>query len=173
MRKLCESGMAIALMMVVALSWSARSAAADGDAEVDAVTSASVDATTGASKQLEPVKVDGDFSVAYALNDDGALFLQARDLADAYHRNETASDSIFKGNLVVVRGVVEKTSKPGAGKPWITLAGDDGSGKKVRCSLKKGQLAEQVPEAGVAVQVRGICDGMKLSVSLSDAEILD
>lgn len=162
-----------AIATLLALTAISSIAAAEDETGVDAVTSASLDATTGASQALEPVAVSGDFSVAYALNDDGALFIQARDLADAYHRDELMSDSIFKDKDVVVRGVIEKTSKPDAVKPWITLIGDDSSGKKIRCSLKKGQLAARGIEPGGTVQVRGICDGLKLSVSLSDGEIID
>ncbi|MCC8167210.1 MAG: OB-fold putative lipoprotein [Planctomycetes bacterium] len=140
--------------------------------DVDAVTAASIDAETGASTVLEPVSVVGDFAVPYATNDDGSFFIQARDLADAYHRNETASDSLFKGNAVVVKGTVERTSKPGAKRPWIVLAGDGNSGKTVRCALRPGEMTEPPPEPDSVVQIRGICDGMKLSVSLSDGEFL-
>lgn len=160
---------AAAMLCVAAPLWSADGASGNA---LDAVTSASVDATTGASKPLEAVQVSGDFSVAYAVNDDGALFILAPDLADAYRRDELASDSLFKGHVLVVKGEIEKTSKPDAGKPWLTLVGDAGSGKKVRCSLKGGQLLGKSLASGDKVQVRGVCDGMKLSVSLSDGEII-
>lgn len=138
----------------------------------DAETAASVDAETGASKELEAVKVTDKFSVAYAENDDGSLFIMARDLADGYRRDELASDSLFKGKTMVIKGEVEKTSKPDAAKPWLTLVGDE-TGKKIRCSLKKGQLAEKNIEAGGIVQIRGVCEGMKLSVSIAEGEIID
>ena len=140
---------------------------------MDAVTSASVDAETGASRQVEAVQVSDGFSVAYAVNDDGALFILAPDLADAYRRDELASDSLFKGKILAVKGEVDKTSKPDAAKPWITLAGDGESGTKVRCSLKAGQLAGKTFEPGDTVQILGVCDGMKLSVSLVDGEIAE
>lgn len=148
-------------------------AAAGGEEKADAVTSASIDAATGASKQLEAVKVTDAFSVAYAENDDGSLFITAKDLTDAYRRDELASNSFFKDKTMVVKGEVEKTSKPDAAKPWITLAGDGESGKKVRCSLKAGQLTDTPVEAGDIVQIRGVCSGMILSVSLGEAEILE
>lgn len=143
---------------------------ADG---VDAVTSASVDAETGASKQLAAVQVTGDFSVAYALNDDGALFIMAPDLTDAYGRDELASDSLFRGKAMVVKGTVDKTSKPDADNPWVRLMGGGASGKKVRCSLKPGQLSGRNLGEGAVVQVRGVCDGMKLAVSIAEGEIID
>ena len=154
-----------------ALAPSSRGGETTGE-NVDAVTAASVDAATGASKQLEPIAVSGDFSVAYAVNDDGALFILARDLTDAYRRDELASDSLFSGKAVIVKGEVEKTSKADAPKPWLTLSGDDDSGKKVRCSLKPGQLPGG-DIVGKTVQIRGRCDGMKLSVSVADGEIID
>lgn len=141
--------------------------------EVDAVTAASVDATTGASKQLEPIKVSDSFSVAYAINDDGALFIQARDLTDAYRRDELASDSLFKGKTIVVRGTIEKTSKPGAARPWITLEGDEESGKKIRCSLRPELAAGKRFNPGDVVQVTGVCDGMKLNIALLEGEIIE
>ena len=140
---------------------------------VDAVTSASVDATTGASKQVEAIKVTGTFSVAYAVNDDGALFVMARDLADAYQRDELASDTLFKGKAVLVKGRVEKTSKADAAKPWLTLAEDDASGKKVRCALQAGQLSAKAIEPGNTVQVKGTCEGMKLNVSITEGVIIE
>ncbi|MDR0361652.1 MAG: OB-fold putative lipoprotein [Planctomycetota bacterium] len=150
------------------------SAPADAaDAAVDAVTSASVDAETGASRRLEPIQVSGGFSVAYAVNDDGALFIAARDLTDAYRRDELASDSLFKGKVVVIRGEVEKTSKKDAAKPWLSLAGDGESGKRIRCALRPGQLLEKNVEPGGVVRIRGVCDGMKLSVSVSEGEIIE
>ncbi len=164
------TGWRIVLMVVLLSVPVSRALSAD---DVDAVTAASYDAETGASTVLEPVSVAGDFAVAYATNDDGSFFIQARDLADAYHRNETASDALFKGNAVVVKGTVERTSKPGAGRPWIVLAGDDSSGKTVRCALRSGEMPEPPPEPGSVVQVRGVCDGMKLSVSLSDGELME
>lgn len=140
---------------------------------VDAVTSASIDAETGASKQLDPIKISENFSVAYACNDNGAIFIVASDLTDAYQQDELASDSLFKGKDMIVKGEVEKTSKPDAAKPWLTLVGDANSGKKVRCALKKGQLENENIEAGRTIQIRGVCDGMKLSVSLVEGEIVD
>lgn len=140
---------------------------------VDTVTAASVDATTGASKQLEPVRISDKFSVAYAENDDGSLFITAGDLADAYGRDELSSDSLFKEKAMVIKGTVEKTSKADAAKPWLTLAGPKGSAKKVRCSLKAGQLAGRDIAAGRVVQIRGVCEGMKLNVAVIDAEIID
>lgn len=162
------------LAMVLILFAVAGGHGADAEnGEVDASTSASVDATTGASQTLEPVTISGNFSVAYAHNDDGALFIQARDLADAYHRDELASDSIFKGNRVVIRGTIEKTSKPDAAKPWVGLVGDEASGKKIRCSLKAGQLSGKTLGKGDSVQIRGVCEGMKLSVSVVEGELLE
>lgn len=146
---------------------------AEVEADVDAVTSASVDAETGASKQLEAIKVTDKFSVAYAINDDGAVFIVAADLTDAYRRDELASDSIFKDKAMIIKGEVEKTSKPDTAKPWVSLVGDAESGKKVRCALKKDQLAGRNVGPGDIVQVRGVCDGMKLSVSVREGEILD
>lgn len=145
----------------------------DSAETVDAVTSASVDAETGASKQVEAIKVTDKLSVAYAINDDGAVFIMAADLTAAYRRDELSSDSIFKDKVMVVKGTVAKTSKPDADKPWISLVGDGESGKKVRCLLKKGQLSGRDFEAGSVVQVRGMCDGMKLSVSIREGVILD
>ena len=158
-----------AVMFLAAL---APATGADGGAEVDAVTSASVDAETGASKQVEEVKVSDGFSVAYAVNYDGALFVMAKDLIDAYRRDELASDALFKGKAVLVKGEVDKTSKPDAAKPWVSLV-DNETGKKVRCALKVGQLADRTPTAGTVVQVKGVCDGMKLSVSITEGEIVD
>lgn len=139
----------------------------------DAITSASVDAETGASKQLETVKISDNFSVAYAMNDDGALFILADDLTDAYRQDELASDSLFKGQLVQVKGAIEKMSKSDATKPWLNLVGDDASGKKVRCSLKRGQLLGKNLEPGDTIQIKGVCDGMKLSVSVLEGEIIE
>ncbi|MDR1612376.1 MAG: OB-fold putative lipoprotein [Planctomycetota bacterium] len=170
MRK--KSGMAPRMALVAALAAFCAAGALSADG-VDAVTSASRDAETGASKQLAPVAVSGDFSVAYALNDDGALFIMARDLAEAYGRDELASDALFKGKVVRVKGEVEKASKPDADKPWLTLLGGGASGKRVRCSLKKGELSGGPVGPGTVVQVRGVCDGMKLSVSVVEGEIVD
>ena len=147
--------------------------AEDAASEPDAVTAASVDATTGASKELEPVKVTDSFSVAYAINDDGSLFIAAADLADAYQRDELASDSLFKDKEMVVKGTLEKRSRPGTDKPWVSLSGGGESGKKVRCALKKGQLRENGADVGAVVQIRGVCKGMKLSVSIEEGEFLD
>ncbi|MCC8110003.1 MAG: OB-fold putative lipoprotein [Planctomycetes bacterium] len=141
--------------------------------DVDAVTSASIDATTGASATVDPIQISDNFSVAYAVNDDGALFVLAADLAGAYGRDELQSDALFKGKIVQVKGVVEKMSKPDAARPWLTLAGDGESGKTVRCSLRAGQLAGKTIHAGDTVQVRGVCDGMKLSVSVQDGELVE
>lgn len=159
-----------ARILIAVLLLAGACPAAD-ETETDAVTAASYDATTGASQALEPVTVSGGFSVAFAVNDDGNLFIQARDLTDAYRRDELASDALFKDKLMVVRGTVEKTSKPDAAKPWVTLVGDDESGKKVRCSLKKGQLEGKSVQPGDSVQITGVCDGMKLSVSVTEGEI--
>lgn len=145
----------------------------DADAgKADAITSASIDATTGATRQLEPIKVTDSFSVAYAVNDDGALFIRADDLADAYGRDELASDSLFKGRTMVVRGDVERMSKPDAAKAWIVLGGG-ASGKKVRCALAKGGPAGKNVKPGDTVQVRGVCEGMKLNVSIVKGEIIE
>lgn len=164
----------MALVIACSLFLSALSAqGGDSAGAVDTVTSASVDAETGASKQVEAIKVTDKFSVAYAINDDGAVFIMAADLTAAYRRDELSSDSIFKDKVMVVKGAVEKTSKPDADKPWISLSGDGESGKKVRCSLEKGQLSGRDIEAGKVVQVRGMCDGMKLSVSIREGVILD
>lgn len=166
----------LAAGMLAAFAPSAAGADADNgksDAGVDTMTSASVDATTGASKQVAEITVGGSFSVAYAVNYDGALFIMAPNLTDAYQRDELASDALFKGKDMVVKGTVEKTSKPDARKPWITLVGDDASKKKIRCALAPGGLDGKKAEPGATVQVRGTCEGMKLSISLSDARILD
>lgn len=161
------------LILLVVLSCAASPCLYAEDAGVDAVTSASIDATTGASKQLDPIKISDSFSVAYAINDNGAVFIVARDLTDAYQQDELASDSLFKGKDIIVKGEVEKMSKADAAKPWLTLMGDENSSKKVRCALKKGQLEGKNLEAGRTVQIRGVCDGMKLSVSIVEGEIVD
>lgn len=145
----------------------------ESEPAVDVTTAASVDATTGASRQVAEITVGGSFSVAYAVNDDGALFIMAPNLTDAYQRDEMASDSLFKGKEMVVKGTVEKTSKPDAGKPWVTLVGDDASKKKVRCALVSGGLDGKKAAPGSVVQVRGVCEGMKLSVAIAEARILD
>lgn len=161
-------------LILAALPPACRSAfGAESGKEVDAVTAASVDAETGASKQLEPIAISDNFSVAYAINDDGALFITASDLINAYQQDELASDALFKDKIVQVKGEVEKTSKPDAAKPWLTLIGDGTSGKKVRCSLRTGQLAGRNVPPGTVVQIRGPCGGMKLSVSILEGEIIE
>lgn len=146
---------------------------AESGKDVDAVTAASVDAETGASKRLEPVAISDRFSVAYAINDDGALFITAGDLINAYQQDELASDALFKDRIVQVKGEVEKTSKPDAAKPWLTLIGDGTPGEKVRCSLRTGQPAGKSILPGAVVQIRGSCGGMKLSVSILEGEIIE
>lgn len=166
---LTGAAMLAALMCLTSLALVCGAVAA-GEESVDAVTEASVDAATGASKQVEEIKVTDTFSAAYAVNDDGALFIMAKDLSNAYSRDELASDSLFKGKTMVVKGTVEKTSKTDAAKPWVTLAGDGDGGKKIRCSL------ETLPQAAApdkVVQIRGVCDGMKLNISITEGVIVD
>lgn len=118
---------------------------------------------SGSSPSSEGGPADNTAPPASALS-----HISADTLYNAYKANELAADQAFKGQWLIVDGVVESVGKDVLGTPYVAL----GSALTVQCMFRPGDEEALVPlRAGQAVSIKGKCDGFLIEVILRDCEV--
>lgn len=99
--------------------------------------------------------------------------ISAADLLSAYDANEVNADNLYKGELLLVTGIVKSIGKDLTDRVYITIS-EDGSEYNlytVQCYFEdEDEINNKVAtlEQGQTVNVLGTCDGKVLNVALKD-----
>lgn len=95
--------------------------------------------------------------------------ISAEQLYMDYMNNETKADSNYVNKVLEVTGTVKEVQQTGSELSVLLSGGADKDGG-VNCSVTGA--AKEVPEVGQAVRIKGVCTGLLMDVSISDATII-
>jgi hypothetical protein len=97
--------------------------------------------------------------------------IAAKELYEAFSKNEKAADKLYSNKVLEVKGTVLQVQQTGGSFSVLLFAGNsEGSG--VNCSIAAGQ-AGNIPVAGQSVKVKGICTGFLMDVNVVDATLVN
>ena len=117
----------------------------------------------------DPEDVDTDPEIEY-------IEISAVDLLIAYEENGVAADSLFKGKMLKVTGIVRKIDKDIFDDAYVALQDDRRKHSiiGVRCYFENDmldKLAELTP--GDEVVITGKCTGSSLDVTLEHCDLVE
>ena len=144
---------------------------------IDATTEATTAATPGSDEEPDAasgatpngagqITITADDVWPGRINPDGSISIDAADLIARYAEDELDADDVFRYRTLVLSGVTSSISRAGSPKPWLEMGKGEFS---IRCWLAPGQSP---PPPGSDVVVRGDCDGMLLTIYVSDCQLL-
>jgi hypothetical protein len=94
--------------------------------------------------------------------------VSARELFDAYTKDEQAAGVQYGNKVLEITGAVQEVQK--SGKDISVLLSGGGSDGGVNCTMIPGT---NVPAKGTPVHVKGRCTGFLMDVSIIDATIVN
>ena len=99
--------------------------------------------------------------------------LSSERLYEKYEANEVAADRTYKGMLLEVTGIVTTISKDLLGRgAFVVLNGLETSQMLpvgVQCNFRSSEEDKLIPlKKGQKISVKGICEGLRISVQLMD-----
>jgi hypothetical protein len=97
--------------------------------------------------------------------------IAAKELYDAFVKNEKAADLQYGSKVLEVKGTVLQVQQTGGTFSVLLFAGNN-EGSGVNCSIA-AVPAGKVPVAGQSVRVKGICTGFLMDVNLVDATLIN
>ena len=99
--------------------------------------------------------------------------ITAEQLSTAYAADETASDKLYKGNLLKVTGKVNSVNKNLVGVYFVKLSGGGIEAWEIQCMFDEqyGSEVEQLQKNDV-VTVKGMCDGYYMSIKMKDCALV-
>lgn len=96
--------------------------------------------------------------------------VNANELFNEFSANESAAFEKYREKVIQINGVVEEVKTDASGNTDIVLTTEDILGKVI-CTLKQGEKADGV-EAGMTVDLKGICNGFLSDVLLNQGVLV-
>lgn len=97
--------------------------------------------------------------------------LSTNQLVDEYKANEVAADAKYKGNVVVVSGVIESIGKDILDQAYVVIGGE-GFLDGVQCTFSKGEEASVASlSKGQNVNIKGKVNGKMGNVLLENSSL--
>jgi hypothetical protein len=94
--------------------------------------------------------------------------VSAKELFDAYTKDEQAADAQYGNKVLEIKGTVLDVQK--SGRDLSVLLAGEGSGGGVNCTMVGDVPA---PNKGSQIHVKGRCTGFLMDVSIIDATIVN
>ena len=95
--------------------------------------------------------------------------ITAEQLYSEYASNEAQADSDYVNKILEVTGTVKEVQQNG-NEISVLLSGGENKDGGVNCSVTSGNA--NLPKVGEAVRIKGVCTGLLMDVSISDATII-